>query len=120
MLRVLRAQRWPLVLAATVLVTGLAGEAVALDHGHHEVGALCPLTGVEHEADGHRLSAVGRSPEHAHEHCYVCHWVRSFRPAEQSSRVGADRLVAGQLDYALSSISGRLVVSQLPARSPPV
>ncbi|HAK55419.1 MAG TPA: hypothetical protein DCP38_08055 [Acidobacteria bacterium] len=120
MLRLLRAQRWLLALAATILVTGLAGEALALDHGHHEVGAICQPAGVQHDADAHRIGAAERSSEHAHEHCYVCHWVRSFRPAEQSRRIGADRLVAGQLHYPLNSASGRLVVSQLPARSPPV
>jgi hypothetical protein len=119
MLARLRRHRLLCAAAGLLLASGLLGEALAVDHSHVEAGALCGLGTVAHNAHAHRIGAADRSAEHAHEHCYVCHWVRSFRPAEQSRRVEADRVLAGRLDLDFSRLPDHLVVSQVPARSPP-
>ena len=115
----LRRQRYLFTVAGILLASGLLGQALAFDHAHAEAGALCAPGSVAHDAQAHRIGAADRSTDHAHEHCYVCHGVRSFRPAERSRRMEVDRLIAGRLDLDFSALPNHLVVSQLPARSPP-
>ena len=115
----LRRQRLLFAAAGMLLASGLLGESLAFDHSHFEAGAPYDLGTITHDPHAHRIGAADRSAERAHEHCYVCHWVRSFRPAEQSRRIEVDRFVVGRLDFDFSRLRNRLVVSQVPARSPP-
>ena len=119
MLKRLRRRRPLFAAAGLLLASGLLGESLGADHAHHEAAASCEAVAIAHDAHAHRIGAADRLAEHAHEHCYVCHWVRSFRPADRSRRIGADRLVAGRLELGFSALQNQLVVSQLPARSPP-
>ena len=119
MLKCLRRQRVMFAVVGGVLAYGLLGHTLAAEYSHADAASHSELIAVAHDAHAHRIGAATQSAAHAHEHCYVCHWVRSFRPAEQSHRVGADRLSAGRLDLGFSTLPNHPVVSQLPARSPP-
>jgi hypothetical protein len=119
MLKCLRRQRAMLAVVGCVLVYGLLDHTLAAEHSHADAASHSELVAVAHDAHAHRIGATTQSAAHVHEHCYICHWVRSFRPAKQSHRVGADRLSAGRLDLGFSALPNHPVVSQLPARSPP-
>ncbi len=119
MMKRLRRQRTMSAVVGCVLAYGLLGHTLAAEHAHDDDASHSELTAVAHDAHAHRIGTATQSAAHVHVHCYVCHWVRSFRPAEQSHRVGADRLSAGRLDLGFSARPHHPVVSQLPARSPP-
>ena len=103
-----------------VLVVGVFAELAGFAHTDLDASHAYEGIVVIHDASAHRIGAWSASAEQAHEHCYVCHWVRSFHPAQTAGRgVSTDRVLAGRLNYEISAPLNRLVVSQLSPRSPP-
>jgi hypothetical protein len=106
---------------ARLLLAALASlaAATAAPHADDCRDALCVADVVGHEAADHSVEAPPAPDDHAL-HCIVCHWIRAFKPAIQSTTAAAPSIpdvvrVHPPFSGALSAFRA----AQPPLRSPP-
>jgi len=108
-------------MGALLLLVGLCAGPLVLPHADPLGDAACAPVLTSHDEHAHRFTSAG-SPQDTHpQHCYTCHWARSFpvlvrmEGHVESPSVSAERLHAPavqprhQIAWALS-----------PGRAPPV
>src|SRR5687767_10705457 len=101
------------LVASLLLLVSLWGAS----HRRLDDAACLPVTAGEHDESKHAFAPVAPAE---HDHCAVCHWMRSVKPAFTSIAASAASLAhAGEI-AAASSIAHRAPAgAQLPARAPP-
>lgn len=115
-LRRLASRALALLVCASVL--GASFEAF-----HHAIDddIACLAAVIEHDAADHRIDAATSSPAHAPDHCFFCHWARTFRLTQSPAK----RLIARQAEstvrlvHAAVTLAAAPDLSELPARAPP-
>lgn len=107
-------------IAALMLGLGLLAEPLAGLHARADDDTLCRPAGALHDASAHRVEAGRNDAGEARHHCYICHWLGSFRPLLTAGRRADMRAAcASQLEYALAALKDRLPLADVPARAPP-
>lgn len=108
------------VLALLVCV-GILGASFESFHHAVDADAACLIAVAAHDASAHRVGAQPSSSSPAPDHCFFCHWARSFRLTSSPAK----RLAARQIEPGPRPVltAVRLAVapdlSNLPARAPP-
>ena len=90
---------------------------------HHAIDDdfACLAAVVAHDEADHRIGAEPSLPGHAPDHCFFCHWARTFRPTPSTARRLAPRQAesAVRLVHAAVRLAAAPELSRLPARAPP-
>ena len=118
MIRALRRARLAPLAAAVALFATMPITVSSLMHDELD-DALCSPAVVVHDADAHRVGAATTALPDS-QHCVLCHTLQSLRAVSAAPRLAVltvdARLVAG----AATTIINVLLVSNRPARAPPV
>ena len=86
---------------------------------HTSLPDICVPKGAEqHDESKHVFTAAPDGPHH--EHCAICHWMRTLNPVSAASEGTGIRLAAGA-SIAVDGVAARCdyVLAHLPARAPP-
>jgi hypothetical protein len=106
---------------ALVLCAGIFGASLDLHHHAIDHDAACQIAVAAHDASAHRIGAQQSSSSPASDHCFFCHWARSFRLTSSPAKRVAGRQVERTFRPVHAAV--RLAVapdlSNLPARAPP-
>ncbi len=103
------------------LLPGLLAGPLATVHAELEGDPDCDVTVVSHDPDAHVIGSRAASPTDDREHCYTCHWSRSFgSPLAPEAHPGLAAPRGTRVHVSLWLPDGFQAVSGIPARSPPV
>jgi hypothetical protein len=103
---------------ATLLLVAWASLAASTAAPHHDDchDTVCLTAPAgHHDPTSHRFEGPSTPDEHPL-HCVVCHWIRAFKPAGQSTAVQA----ASTPDVALVHVEPFATPSAFPAAQPPL
>ena len=118
MIRALRRTRFAPLAAAVALFATMPITVSSLLHDDRD-DAICNPAVVVHDAAAHRIGATAAALPDS-QHCVLCHALQSLRAVSAAVRFVAPtvdaRLVAGASAAAIRA----LIVSNRPARAPPI
>lgn len=108
-------------LACLLLVALMSlGAASVARHDDDCHDTLCITSVVPHDASAHQVQAAVTPDDHQL-HCIVCHWIRGFKPALESTRFLAPSIPDDVLVHLeFFSTPATFPAAQPPLRSPPV
>ena len=118
MIRAFRRARLAPLAAAVALFATMPVTVLSLQHDELD-DVICNPAVVVHDAEAHRIGAAAAALPDS-QHCVLCHALQSLRAVSTAVRFAAPavdaRLVAGSSSAAIHA----LVVSNRPARAPPL
>ena len=106
---------------AALLLTAFVSlsAATAAPHADDCHDTLCVTDAVDHDAGDHSVQAPPAPDDHQL-HCIVCHWIRAFKPAAQSSQTTTPSIPDDVLVRApFVGTPSAFPAAQPPLRSPP-
>jgi hypothetical protein len=101
---------------SALLIVGVLGGSSGFHFGDDDL--LCALERV-HDASAHRIQKSSGRPTSAPNHCFLCHWQRSFRALVALADIEQGIGHACAVDAETASLHVRVFDRSVPARAPP-
>jgi len=106
--------------AALILLVGVSTGPLVLPHLDPLGDAACAPGLVSHDAAAHRFTAAGAAHDSHAQHCFTCHWARSFQALVRTAgHVESPAAAPGSLRRCAVQPRHQIAWALVPGRAPP-